>query len=245
MSESSVTCAWCHGTVLLGEEHGKGVCVGSGPVRAEVVKETHVFDRAALDVAFGVELAMLRHRALEQSSAAATVGEGPWSLPFDVPRLPADTPLVARSPHVKGSTAYVLDGSLFADDRLRVLLAESASSEIVEAVQAQLEQRTREQDLVAWVERVMRFGPDGAPKPPAPRPVLFPWQRKILARVLSGEQLPLDTRPRKSGKSVVDRLLAGVCSACRTVGGHAPTCVTRVEQQLAPLVKDRIEGDIS
>lgn len=234
MSESGVTCSWCHRLVVFGEEHGDGVCGRSVVLTAD----TSRVDAALVNLDAAVRMATSRF--------AKGVEEGLLShLPDPDLRMPADTPRVLRSPHVPSpSTAYVLDGSMFADEQLRVVLAESVSSEIADAVQAQLERRTREQDLIAWVERLLSVGPDGAPRPPASAPVLFPWQREILARVASGEPMTIRRGGRSHGRSFVDRVLAEVCPACRAVGGHAPTCVTRVEAQLRALTNEG-EGDQS
>lgn len=221
---TGVTCAWCGRLVVFGVEHGEGVCTLSVPFVVDTARLDAAVKMASSRFARGVEEGLLSH------------------IPAPDLRLSADTPRVSRSPHVpSGSSAYVLDGSMFADDQLRVVLSESVSSEIVEAVQAQLERRTREMDLLAWVERVVRFGPDGAPAPPVEPPVLFPWQRDILARVASGEPLTIRHGGRSHGRSHVDRVLAEVCSACRTVGGHAPTCITHVEAQLRTLTSPEKE----
>ncbi|MEZ3156875.1 hypothetical protein AB1K56_08070 [Microbacterium sp. BWR-S6Y] len=220
-----VTCAWCHRLVEFGDEHGDGVCVLSVVLTAD----TSRLDAALVNLDAVVRMATSRF--------AEGVEEGLLShLPDPDLRMPAVTPRVLRSPHVPSpSTAYVLDGSMFADEQLRVVLSESVSSEIADAVQAQLERRTREQDLIAWVERVAAFRPDGMPSLPVEQPVLLPWQREILARVASGEPMTIRAGGRSHGRSFVDRVLAEVCPACRAVGGHAPTCVTRVAAQLSTL----------
>ena len=221
MTGSDVTCAWCARTVEMGERHGEGVCTVSSP---------RVVDTSRVDALFA-EIGRAQARRFEADLLAA--------MPPAVARLSAETPLVSRSPHVPSrSTAYVLDGSMFADDRLRVVLSESVSSEIVEAVREQLENRARQADLLEWVDRLLRVHPDGTPKPPPPAPVLAPWQREIIARVASDERMPVLQSPRGHGRSFVDRVLSEVCTACRTVGGHAPTCVTHLE----PLL-ERIEGE--
>lgn len=155
--------------------------------------------------------------------------------------LSADTPIVSRSPHVQSASGYVMDGSMFADGRLRVVLAESTSSAVVDAVRESLEERVRRDEAVVLAERLL----ERAGRPEDPYPVLLPWQKDILARVASGEPLTIREGGRSHGRSFVDRVLAEVCPACRTVGGHSPTCVTRVGELLDPLTKNRTEGDIS
>jgi len=221
---SDVTCAWCARTVEMGECHGEGVCTVSVPFVVDTSRIDVVLSHAARESARRFDERMLAERV---------------RTPMPPMLLSADTPLVSRSPHVPSrSTAYVLDGSMFADDRLRVVLSESVSSEIVEAVREQLENRARQADLLEWVDRLLRFHPDGTPKPPPPAPMLTPWQREIIARVASGERIPVQMSPRGHGRSFVDRVLSEVCTACRTVGGHAPTCVTHIEPLLG-----QIEGE--